>query len=183
MSRLGTTRIHTGTASGAARTRRAVMAVVAGAWLVGVTPACSSSEDDSGSSGTSASGGSQDTACAKDTRKDVFTAGLSKQGAGLTVKIVESTPSPPQKGTNTMTLEIADGAGQPLDGATVVVTPWMPDHAHGSALVPVVTPMSGGRYAVTKLYYPMPGLWQVTVSVQVPGATAQEIRFNFCFDG
>lgn len=144
--------------------------------------ACGSSDDTTSSSSSGASG-SPTTACEKDTRKDIYTAGLAKQSAGLTVKIVESNPSPPQKGTNTMTLEIADAAGAPVDGATVAVTPWMPDHAHGSALTPVATPMGGGRYAVSKIYYPMPGLWQVTVSVQTPGAAAQEVTFNFCFDG
>lgn len=144
--------------------------------------ACSSSDPGSGTSGSSGSSGAQ-TACEKDTRKDVYAAGIAKQSGGLTVKIVESNPSPPQKGTNTMTLEISDASGKPLDGATVAVTPWMPDHAHGSALTPVATGMGGGRYAVTKIYYPMPGLWQVTVSVQMPGAAAQEVTFNFCFEG
>lgn len=157
------------------------VAVVASFLLVA---ACGGSTDsDGGSSGTSASGGFQNTACDKDNRKDIYTAGLAKQSAGLTVKIVESDPSPPKKGTNTMTLEIADASGAPLDGATVAVTPWMPDHAHGSALTPVVAPMGGGKYAVTKLYYPMAGLWQITVSVQVPGAAIQDVAFNFCFDG
>lgn len=160
----------------ARRTSRlvAIAAVVAFA-------ACSSNDSDDASSGSSGSGPS--TACEKDTRKDVFTPGLEKQGAGFTVRIVESDPSPPKKGTNTMTLEIADAAGKAVDGATVAVTPWMPDHAHGSALTPVATPLGGGRYAISKLYYPMPGLWQVTISVQMPGAAAKDVAFNFCFDG
>jgi hypothetical protein len=149
--------------------------------VLAVVAACSSSESDNG--GSSGSSGFSSTACEKDSRKDIYTPGLAKQAAGLTVKIMESTPSPPKKGTNTMILEIADAAGKPLDGAVVAVTPWMPDHAHGSALTPVATGVGGGRYEVTKLYYPMPGLWQVTVSVQMPGAAAQEVTFNFCFDG
>jgi len=145
--------------------------------------ACSSSD---GSDTGASSGQTQATACEKDTRKDVYTAGIAKEtsvGERLTVKIVESTPSPPKKGTNTMTLEIADGAGKLLDGATVSVVPYMPDHAHGSAVTPVVTPMGAGRYDVTKIYYPMPGLWKVTVTVQMTGAAPQEVAFNFCFDG
>jgi hypothetical protein len=145
--------------------------------------ACSSSPTDPGSSGSSGTSGQAATACDKDTRKDVFTAGLAKQSSALSVKIVESTPSPPKKGTNTMVLEITDPAGKPIDGATVSVTPWMPDHAHGSAVTPQVTPMSGGKYNVEKIYYPMPGLWKVTVTVQMPGAAPQEVAFNFCFDG
>lgn len=161
------------------RSRFSTFVAVGSASLVA---ACSSS-DASTSSSSSGSSGFQSTACEKDTRKDIYTAGLAKQSAGLTVKIVESNPSPPKKGMNTMTLELVDGAGAAVDAATVAVTPWMPDHAHGSALTPVATPMGGGRYAVSKIYYPMPGLWQVTVSVQTPGAAAQEVTFNFCFDG
>jgi len=158
-----------------------VLALAFGAH-VSLATACSSSDGDAGTSRGTSGGGA--TACERDTRKDIYTAGLTKQNAGLTVKIVESMPSPPTKGTNTMTLEIADAAGTPIDGATVAVTPWMPDHAHGSALRPVATSVGGGRYAVTKLYFPMPGLWQVTVSVQPPSApAAQEVTFNFCFDG
>jgi hypothetical protein len=159
---------------------RLSIAVVAGGLLLA---ACSSGSEPATGSSSGSSGAFQTTACDQDTRKDVYTAGLAKQAAGLTVKILESTPSPPQKGTNTMTLEIDDAAGVPLDGATVAVTPWMPDHAHGSALTPVVAPLGGGKYAVTKIYYPMPGLWQVTVSVQLPGAAAREVVFNFCFEG
>ena len=158
----------------------APFALVAGLLLAS---ACSSEEPDSGSS----SGGvGQSTGCAQDTRKDVYTAGLAKQNDAVSVKIVDSTPSPPKKGTNTMTLLIADPAGKPIDGATVSVTPYMPDHAHGSAVTPVVTAMGEGKYAVAKIYYPMPGLWKVTVTVQMsgPGAPApQEVAFNFCFDG
>lgn len=142
--------------------------------------ACSSSDPETGSG----SSGAAATACEKDTRKDIYTAGLAKQGGGLTVAIVASTPSPPKKGANTMTLTVVDGAGTPIDGARVAVTPWMPDHAHGSALQPVATSVGGGRYDVTKLYYPMAGLWEVTVSVQPAGApVAQEVTFKFCFDG
>jgi hypothetical protein len=156
-----------------------LVVILAGALLVG---ACSSDDtEEGGSSGSS--GGFQNTACAQDTRKDIYTAGLAKQSAALSVKIVESTPSPPKKGTNTMLLQIDDAAGKPLEGATVSVLPYMPDHAHGSAVTPVVTAMGGGKYAVAKLYYPMPGLWKVTVTVQMPGAAPQEVAFNFCFDG
>jgi len=146
---------------------------------------CSSSDDESGSSGSSGgSSGFQSKACSQDARKDIYTAGLSKKNDALQVMIVESTPSPPKKGTNTMLLQIVDAAGKPVEGATVSVTPYMPDHAHGSAVVPAVTSMGEGKYAVAKLYYPMPGLWKVTVTVQMAGGAApQEVAFNFCFDG
>ena len=165
-------------ASLASRARLAALATA----LVAVA-ACGTS--DGGGDGTSGTSGSATNACAQDTRKDIYTAGLSKKTAGeLSVKIVESTPAPPAKLTNTMTFQLLDAANLPVDGASVSVVPFMPDHGHGSAIKPSVTPKGGGLYAVTNLYYPMPGLWRVTVTIQMPGAAAaQEVAFSFCIDG
>lgn len=75
---------------------------VAVTWLllasVSALGACASSSGgtDPGSSGSS---GQAATACEKDTRKDVFTVGLAKQSSAVSVKIVESTPSPPSSGS------------------------------------------------------------------------------------
>lgn len=137
---------------------------------------------DEGSSSGGASGGAQ-TACDKDGRKDVYTAGLAKQGSALSVKLLESTPAPPAKLKNAMKFQIVDGAGAPLDGATLSVVPFMPDHGHGTAAVPVVTPQGNGTYEVSNIYLPMAGLWKITVSVQMPGAAPQEVAFQFCVDG
>lgn len=145
--------------------------------------ACSSGEDQ-GSSGRSSSSGGSGGACASDTRKDTFTAGIAKQGAGVSVKILEATPAPPAKGTNVMTLQILDAAGKPLDGASVQVSPFMPDHGHGSAVTPVITPAgSDGRYAVDKVYLAMAGLWTLTVRVTPAGGAPNEVVFSFCLDG
>jgi hypothetical protein len=151
------------------------MIVVASAAL----SACSS---DDGGSGPSGSGPA--TGCAADTRKDIYTAGIAKPAGDLSVKLLESKPGPPIKGTNTMTLEVLDAAGSAVDGATITVTPWMPDHAHGSAVAPIVTPMGSGKYAIDKVYLAMAGLWQIKVSVQPAGGGAlQEATFQFCLDG
>lgn len=158
--------------------QRAVVASVVLTAIVSVS-ACSSDDD----AGSTTSGTAPATGCAADTRKDIFTAGLTKPAGTYTVKIVDATPGPPVKGTNAMTLEIRDAGGQPVDGATVTVTPFMPDHGHTSAVAPVVTPSGGGRYTVTKIYLSMAGLWKLTVGVQPPGGALQEAVFQFCLDG
>ncbi len=140
--------------------------------------ACSDSDDDGGSGATPATG------CAADGRKDIYAAGLTKPAGTFTVKLVEATPGPPIKGTNAMTLELLDAEGRPVDDATVTVTPWMPDHAHGSAVKPEVTSLGGGRYSVEKVYLAMAGLWEIKVSVQpAAGGVLQEATFQFCLDG
>lgn len=129
-------------------------------------------------------GTANQTACEKDTRKDVYIAGLAKQSGAISVKLVDSTPSPPQKLMNALNIQVTDAGGKPIEKATINVTPWMPDHAHGSARVPTVTDKGGGAYAIEGIYYPMAGLWQLTLSITAPGAAApQDVVFNFCLEG
>lgn len=142
--------------------------------------ACSSDDDD-----TNAPPVPQASACAEEQRKDDYAPGISKPaGDDLTVKIVDAMPEFPKKGMNDLTLELVDSSGAPVDGATVTVRPYMPDHAHGTNVVPEVTPSGEGRYAVSKVYLMMAGLWQLTVSVQSSGGgPLKEAVFLFCIDG
>jgi hypothetical protein len=153
--------------------------VAAFALVLGLSTAACGSDEGESSGSSSTTGG----ACASDSRKDVYTAGMARPAGGLSVKIMQAAPSPPAKGTNAFTLEVADGAGNPVDGATVVVTPFMPDHGHGSAVVPVVTAAGGGKYEVAKVYLSMAGLWRITVTVTTSGSSPQEAAFQFCLDG
>lgn len=156
--------------------------------LAALMPACSSSGSDGntgGTSGASTSPGTQSAACAADTRKDIYIAGLSKLTASgaLKIELMDATPAPPQKQSNAMVLKLVDAAGAPVDGATLSVTPFMPDHGHGSSVKPTVMPMGAGVYAVSNVYLPMPGLWRLTVTVQMPNVAAQDAAFQFCIDG
>ena len=162
-------------------TLAAVLVLVLALVLAAAGVAACSTNDGGSEPGPS---GSTTSACAQDTRKDVYTAGLSKQtAAALSVKIMSATPAPPAKLSNELSLQLLDASGQPLEGATLSVVPFMPDHGHGSAVKPTVTPKGGGVYDVTKLYYPMPGLWRVTVTIQLPNAVPQDVAFSFCIDG
>src|SRR5689334_11535282 len=80
--------------------------------------------------------------CLNDRRADTYAANLTKTGtSGLfTFTLAESMPAPPAKGTNTWTLKLADGAGHAVTGATFKVTPYMPDHGHGTSVVPQASP-------------------------------------------
>lgn len=74
----------------------------------------------------------------------------------------------PLRGVNAMKLHITDNAGHVLDGLTMSATPWMVSHAHGTSVVPIVTPMGNGDYVVSELNLFMPGRWQIRVSVSAP---------------
>src|SRR5438128_2494840 len=97
--------------------------------------ACSSDDDAAATSGQSPANN-----CTADNRKEAFSAGMSKPAGTLKIQLAAAAPAPPAKGTNELTIEVLDSAGNPVDGATVTVTPFMPDHGHGSAVVPIVAP-------------------------------------------
>lgn len=171
---------------------RALVLVAIAATALLLSSACSSGGDGGTSSGESTSGTSGSaaaSACAQDTRKDTYAVGLAKQtsttsGAGaLSVKLMEASPAPPQKQSNTLTLQVVDAAGKPVENATLSVTPFMPDHGHGSSVKPTVTSKGGGTYEVANVYLPMPGLWRLTVTVQMPNVAPQDAAFQFCIDG
>ena len=121
--------------------------------------------------------------CAEETRADEFVLGLTKAGAQsrLEFKLVSSDPAPPARGDNTMIIQLSTMAApiQPVSGATMSVTPFMPDHKHGSGKTVTITPMTeAGQYKLEPVNLWMPGLWEVTV--RVTGATADEAVFRFC---
>lgn len=128
-------------------------------------------------------GGERATACDQESRKDLYEPGMTKTVGALSVRILESVPAPPAKTTNSVRVAIVDASNAPVDGALVTLTPFMPDHGHGSAVVPVVTPQGGGIYLVDDVYLAMAGLWRFTISVTPAGQPAQEVAFAFCVDG
>lgn len=61
----------------------------------------------------------------------------------------------------------------------------MPDHMHGSAITPKITPMGAGDYHVELLQFFMPGVWQNTFTIAPPpGSGAPDtVVFTFCVEG
>jgi hypothetical protein len=123
--------------------------------------------------------------CQNDPRALAYTANMEQPGASktFTFVLVEGDPAPPARGNNTWTLAVKDAAGAPLDGATVDVKPFMPDHGHGTSVAATVAPgASPGTYTITPLYLFMPGLWQVTFTATKGSATDSAV-FSFCVEG
>ncbi len=123
--------------------------------------------------------------CAKETRADPYTPPMMKAGTGFQVKFLDSDPAPPAKDNNNWTIEITDANGSPIDGATITVVPYMPDHGHGTSVKPTIVPMGSGKYQIQNVYMYMPGLWQTTIGVTMPGAmkSAGSVMYSFCVDG
>jgi hypothetical protein len=120
--------------------------------------------------------------CAKETRDDDYVAGLAKVGdAGrYELRLMTAAPAPPARGDNSWVIQVsATATATPVGGAALTVTPFMPDHAHGSGKTVVVTPeAAAGQYKLEPVNLWMPGLWEVTV--QVTGAAPDRAVFRFC---
>jgi hypothetical protein len=121
--------------------------------------------------------------CTNDPRAQTYMPGMQTAGSAghWHFTLVSSAPSPPAKGTNSWVVDITDESGAPVTGATLTVTPWMPDHGHGTSVVPVITP-TGESYTIDPLYLFMPGLWRVTISGQ-DGSVTDTGVFTFCIQG
>jgi hypothetical protein len=131
--------------------------------------------------------------CASDTRAETYVPGLSQAGKDhlYMVKLMSSDPGPPIKGNNAWVIAVSDAAsGAPVDGLSIKVTPFMPDHGHGTQIKAAVTAMGGGQYGLDPVNLFMAGLWQVTIDLtagdvadMASAATVDQVVFSFCVEG
>jgi hypothetical protein len=113
---------------------------------------------------------------------DAYQPGMSKQAepGELMVQLLESEPAPPQvRKDNTWWLRVSDANGEPIRGAELLVTPYMPKHQHGSAEV-VIEELDDGEYKLSPVELIMPGVWEIPVSVTPPESEPSEMTFRFC---
>ncbi len=85
--------------------------------------------------------------------------------AGLYQLSVFTDPQPPVRGVLSARLVLTDPKGAPAGGLQLTVTPWMPQHGHGSSVEPQVSEPEPGTYQVTNLYLPMAGIWQLRTTI------------------
>jgi hypothetical protein len=138
--------------------------------------------------GTGASTGgtvTTDSVCANDPRAQLYAVGLeATTTSGTKVSFVAANPAPPLMGENTWTIMVTDAQSAPVSGATIALKPFMPDHGHGSSIVPQVTPMAAdGTYQVTLIDLFMPGIWQNTFTITPATGPVETVVFTFCVDG
>ncbi len=167
------------------RTSPSATAVAALAASLGFAGACGPSATDQASANDAGAALSADdtfVGCTTDSRADVYRAGLTKpsQDGQLQITLLGSDPAPPAFGANTWTIRVEDGAGAPVPGATIVATPFMPDHGHGSSILPAVTDAGDGTYRVS-LFLSMAGLWRIGLAVSPSDAgLPSTVNFFYC---
>ena len=67
-------------------------------------------------------------------------------------------------GQNVGQITVTDGNGQPVDGLTLSLLPWMPSHGHGTSVTPAIIDDGGGVFVANPLYLFMAGEWQLRMT-------------------
>jgi hypothetical protein len=123
--------------------------------------------------------------CSSDPRVEQYYSGLDHKGdaGNLDFVLVESNPAPPARNSNTWTLQInsmsSGVVGSPVENVQLAITPYMPDHGHGSPYPVSVTAMpTAGQYQLDPVFFSMPGYWETTIQATSP-ATDSTV-FKFC---
>ena len=122
--------------------------------------------------------------CETDPRALTYAANLTKLGeqGTLQVALMQAVPAPPLRGSNTWRVRIERAGGGAAAQPAVNVTLLMPEHGHGSSVIPVVTPQPDGSFEIAPLYLFMPGLWQAKFGL-TSGADTDTVVMAFCVSG
>jgi hypothetical protein len=79
---------------------------------------------------------------------------------------LRSAPEPLVRGQNVGQISVTDGAGQPVDGLTLSVLPWMPSHQHGTSVNPAISDAGAGVFIANPLYLFMAGRWELRMTFE-----------------
>jgi len=155
-------------------------------WLFLVS-ACSSHGAASNSGAGGAELASGEVSCTTDPRVDSYAAGLEKAGrlGVFSFRLDDSAPAPPAKGANTFVLQVVDASGASADVALSVDLK-MPDHGHGTSIVPTVSfDPDAQSFTIAPLYLFMPGVWRIDFTARGSGteAASDSAEFFFCIEG
>ena len=102
----------------------------------------------------------------------------SHTDGGLYHVYVENDPHPPVTGATHLALDIStpdESLG--VEGASLTITPWMPDHGHGISEAPVITEQGEGSYGAS-FAFSMPGDWDVSIVIDGESGT-DEVVFGY----
>ncbi|MEE2828634.1 MAG: FixH family protein [Myxococcota bacterium] len=123
--------------------------------------------------------------CGDEDRAEPFEAGTTRDGENgtLSFRVDGADPGPPDLNENDWTVTVLDADGSPVDGCTVEVAPWMPDHGHGSDGVVGSATGEPGQYLLESIDFIMPGFWSVDVQADCGGSGSDHAPFPICIEG
>lgn len=134
-------------------------------------------------------GNGQGNLCAGESRAETFVMGMDKATSAGQYRVqisdarIGNIPTAPDRGLNTWTVQVLDGAGAAMTDVQLRLRPWMPDHGHG-------TPgknwhdgvADGDNYVFGPFDLIMAGYWEFTIEV-TEGDTVDSAKFGFCIEG
>ena len=115
--------------------------------------------------------------------EDPIPSTVEGDSGNLSVRIVSTSPSPLLAEMNhTMVVEVLDGSGAAVEGATFdTFEPWYPPGGHGTPVVAEVTETAPGEYTATEVNFLHPGRWELRIDV-ADGATTDHVVFTLCIE-
>lgn len=128
-------------------------------------------------------------ACETSMRGDTFAVGLEHTGvnAAYVFKLVSADPpTPTRQVRGTWVIQISwEATKAPVTGASLTVSPFMPDHQHGpGAYTPQVqempAPAPPGQYQISDINTWMPGYWEITIDAMTPDKVEDSAVFKVC---
>ena len=117
---------------------------------------------------------------------DVYIAGMEKGSTEghFKVALISSDPIPQDLTLYTWVVELRDAAGTPLENASVIAEPTMPDHGHGT--FPATTAGeagdSTGQFVLRDMDLFMAGTWQIELRIE-QGGNSDTVFFHFYLEG
>ena len=155
--------------------------------LTALTGAIAGAGAGCGGGGTAPPDADEALACVTSGRGDNYVAGLEHPGQSgrLDFKLVSADPAPPARNLNSWVIQInamtSGVVGAPVTGATMVVTPFMPDHQHGAGAytVQIQAMPDAGQYKLTQINTWMPGYWEITIDATA-GGVHDTVVYKFC---
>ena len=128
----------------------------------------------------------QPTRCEIETRDIDYVPGMVAAGNDgvFEIELIEAVPAPPDKGDNAWSIELRDiASAAPVSGAAVDVVPFMPDHGHGTSIIPVITEgAEPGHYQIDVINLWMPGFWEVRFDIDIDTGS-DLVVFPICVEG
>lgn len=89
---------------------------------------------------------------------------VDSDAGGLHIEL-RSAPEPPVRGQNVGQITVTDASGQPVDGLTLSLVPWMPSHGHGTSVpVGITSSDQVGVFIANPLYLFMAGQWELRMA-------------------
>jgi len=125
-------------------------------------------------------------ACMTSGRGDTYAVGLQHQGVNAlyNFRLMSAMPAPPGRNLNVWVIQINwEATGAPVTGASLTVTPFMPDHQHGpGAYTPQVMELTStpGQYQISDINTWMPGYWEITIDAKTPDKVEDTVVYKFC---